>query len=126
LLLTRLFSEIHSVSPFVLTSAELYHNAYIHTSIGLLTDLRDLEISVDYSFDPNLWKPIPSEIGRLTSLTRLVLGHTKFRGLIPSELARLTALKECQIPYLYGGAVAQFCCKNKIVCGCLVSSLKLR
>jgi hypothetical protein len=100
------------VRPFIVSSAETFHSLYVHTSIALLTDLRDLEIHVDFSFDSSLWKPIPSEIGQLTALTRLWLGYTKFRGFIPTELARLTALKECQLPYMLGGATAQFCCES--------------
>jgi hypothetical protein len=61
----------------------------ISTEIGLLTALTFILIG---HFHPNLVGTIPTEIGLLTELTQLDLAANGLRGPIPTELGRLTKL----------------------------------
>ena len=66
----------------------------IPSQVGLLTSLVELSL-----WKQNLNGTIPTEIGQLTKLTSLLLRNNEFDSKLPSELGRLTSLKKLAVEF---------------------------
>ena len=78
----------------------------IPTSIGLLTRLNHLVLMGGFT------QTIPSEVGELGELTYLRIAYTNVSGSLPSELCRLTKLTKLDLswnPRLEGSLPEEFC-----------------
>jgi Leucine-rich repeat (LRR) protein len=81
------------LSLFMLSRSDV--SGTIPTEFGLLTNLQNLELSVNPFFDQGT--TIPSEIGSLTKLEILYFSGSSISGTVPSELSNLRRLKHLSL-----------------------------
>ena len=67
----------------------------IPTTLGLLTDLVDLDLSSNNLLADNTY--LPSELGMLTNLERFYVAFSFISGQVPGEYGNLSALRELAI-----------------------------
>ena len=78
----------------------------IPTTIGLLTRLTRLVLLGGFT------QTIPPEVGNLVELKKLTIQNTRLSGSIPSELCQLTNLEQLKLasnPHLEGSLPDEFC-----------------